>query len=210
MNGDPARIIRPARVESQLAIELGLDDRRAFGPAEGPTEVARTDDWIAPAFWDIQTNGRWGSRFRPGADRRAGGRDRPGAGRAGHGAALPDLDHGPRADLRHGVRTIAEACDQSPESPGWSGHSSRRALHLGAGRLPGAHPARGRPRPRLGRVPGAPGRRGRRIALVTLAPERPARSRSSRGPPSGRGRRPGPHGGRRRDPRRGRRGPGPG
>jgi N-acetylglucosamine-6-phosphate deacetylase len=33
------------------------------GPIDGPPAITPDDDWIAPAFWDIQTNGRWGVSF---------------------------------------------------------------------------------------------------------------------------------------------------
>ena len=29
----------------------------------GPAEISDHDDWIGPAFWDIQLNGRWGISF---------------------------------------------------------------------------------------------------------------------------------------------------
>ncbi len=32
-------------------------------PVEGPMAIRPDDDWVAPAFWDIQINGRWGHSF---------------------------------------------------------------------------------------------------------------------------------------------------
>jgi N-acetylglucosamine-6-phosphate deacetylase len=30
---------------------------------DGPAQREPEDDWVAPAFWDIQVNGRWGHSF---------------------------------------------------------------------------------------------------------------------------------------------------
>ena len=43
-------------------IEAGVDRRRSTRPT-GPIAIGPDDDWVAPAFWDIQTNGRWGYSF---------------------------------------------------------------------------------------------------------------------------------------------------
>src|SRR5437868_12002506 len=84
-------------------------------PTEGPGDVDEADDWVAPAFWDIQTNGRWGISFSDPAltvDQvveivRA-------QAELGTARLCPTLITAPRASLRHGVRTIAAACEADP------------------------------------------------------------------------------------------------
>jgi N-acetylglucosamine-6-phosphate deacetylase len=46
-------------------IELDVRDGYidAVRPFDGPKETEPADDWVAPAFWDIQMNGRWGRSF---------------------------------------------------------------------------------------------------------------------------------------------------
>ncbi len=55
----------------------------------GPASPA--DDWIAPAFWDIQINGRWGHSFsEPGLTVEQVAEIVRAQAAARHGAALPD------------------------------------------------------------------------------------------------------------------------
>ena len=35
----------------------------AIRPIDGRRALEPEDDWVAPAFWDIQLNGRWGHSF---------------------------------------------------------------------------------------------------------------------------------------------------
>ena len=32
-------------------------------PIDEPETIGESDDWLAPAFWDLQINGRWGISF---------------------------------------------------------------------------------------------------------------------------------------------------
>ena len=53
-----AALPRPARwVELD---DRRTDDRRDPAGRRARRRVRPDDDWVAPAFWDIQTNGRWG------------------------------------------------------------------------------------------------------------------------------------------------------
>ena len=46
---------------------LGLEVRDGLiaevHSTDGPDNPGPDDDWVAPAFWDIQVNGRWGHSF---------------------------------------------------------------------------------------------------------------------------------------------------
>ena len=101
-------------------VEVAFEGDRVASviPADGPDEPRDSDDWLAPAFWDIQTNGRWGVSFsdptltvdQVAAIVRA---------QAGLGTArlCPTLITGPRADMLHGVRTIAFPAGDAPVLP---------------------------------------------------------------------------------------------
>src|SRR3954453_16691637 len=79
---------------------------------EGPPEEAEADDWVAPAFWDIQTNGRWGISFSdPGLTVEQVSELVGAQAELGTARLCPTLITAPRASLMHGVRTIARACE---------------------------------------------------------------------------------------------------
>jgi N-acetylglucosamine-6-phosphate deacetylase len=157
----------------QLTIEgTAIADIR---PADGPAEVAEGDDWIAPAFWDIQTNGRWGISFSdPGLTVEQVAEIVHAQAELGTARLCPTLITAPRADMRHGVRTIAQACAADPvvaarvagihlEGPYISEQDGYR----------GAHPLAAVRDPDWGEFQALQDAAAGRIALVTLAPERP-------------------------------------
>jgi N-acetylglucosamine-6-phosphate deacetylase len=141
----------------------------------GPDEISLSDCWVAPAFWDIQLNGRWGFSFsspeltveQVTAIVRA-------QGALGTARLCPTLISAPAEDLRHGVSLIAAACDQSPEI-------SRMVLgiHLEGPFLSdregyrGAHPKEALRDPDWGLFQELQAASGNRIVLLTMAPERP-------------------------------------
>jgi N-acetylglucosamine-6-phosphate deacetylase len=145
------------------------------GPAEGPAEVAEGDDWIAPAFWDIQTNGRWGISFSDPAL----SVDQVSAivraqAELGTARLCPTLITAPIAALKHGVRTIADACEADPDV------ADRVAgIHLEGPYISeqdgyrGAHPRDAVRDPSWAEFQSLQDAAGGRIALITLAPERP-------------------------------------
>ena len=147
----------------------------AVGPAEGPAEAAEGDDWIAPAFWDIQTNGRWGISFSdPALTVEQVAEIVHAQAELGTARLCPTLITAPRADLRHGVRTIAQACAADP------GVAARVAgIHLEGPYISeldgyrGAHPLAAVRDPDWGEFQALQDAAEGRIALVTLAPERP-------------------------------------
>lgn len=153
----------------------GASIRSVEGVEQPPDKDERGDLWIAPAFWDIQTNGRWGISFsdpRLSVDQvvtvvRA-------QARMGTARLCPTLITALPGSTLHGVGTIARACDAEPdvaamvlgihlEGPWLSEIDGYRGAHpLDAIRDPDWDEFR-----RLQDVSGG------RVVLVTLAPERP-------------------------------------
>ncbi len=158
-------------------MEWTLDGDRIAGvaPADGPEAVGPGDDWLAPAFWDLQVNGRWGVSFSDPsltADQVAAIVLAQAA--LGTAQLCPTLISAPAADMLHGLRTIAEACDRRPDV------AARVAgLHLegpylsGLDGYRGAHPFSALRDPDWDEFRRMQDASGGRVALVTLAPERP-------------------------------------
>jgi N-acetylglucosamine-6-phosphate deacetylase len=156
-----------------IAIEGGLI--ASATPIDGPVEVSDTDDWVAPAFWDLQINGRWGVSFSDPTltvDQVATiVRAQAGLGTA---RLCPTLITAPREDMLHGVRTITEACERFPDV-------ARMVLgiHLEGPSISeldgyrGAHPLESVRGPDWDEFLELREASGNRIAIITLAPERP-------------------------------------
>ena len=158
-----------------LEIAIEADRIASVGPVDGPDEVRDSDDWVAPAFWDLQINGRWGVSFsdptltvdQVAAIVRA-------QGGLGTARLCPTLITAPPGDMLHGVRTIAEACDRFPDV-------GRRVLgiHLEGPSISevdgyrGAHPLEAVRGPDWDEFRELREASGGRVAIVTLAPERP-------------------------------------
>ncbi len=172
-----------SRLDMDAARDFATDLWTGFNVAEGRfTEFAgyfpassRHTVWIAPAFWDLQTNGRWGISFSdPGLTAEQAAHVIRAHAHLGTARLCPTLITAPFAAMRHGVATIAEACDRDPaigrmvvgihlEGPSISEVDGYR----------GAHPradVRGPDWEEFLRLQDAS---GGRVVLVTLAPERP-------------------------------------
>ena len=144
-------------------------------PVEGPVAIHPGDDWVAPAFWDIQTNGRWGHSFSSpdlGMDQVAE------IVRAqaclGTARLCPTLITAPVEHMIHGLKTIAAACAAFPDI------AARVAgIHLEGPFLSerdgyrGAHPIDAIRDPNWELFQELQAASGQRIVLITLAPERP-------------------------------------
>lgn len=170
MSGEPLRDWASGRWLS-IRVEDGrfaAVDEVPAPPASGPTT------WVAPAFWDLQTNGRWGTSFSdPDLTPERAAEVILAHARLGVARLCPTLITAPPEALRHGVATIAAACDAEPtvggmvlgihlEGPSISSLDGYRGAHpLGAVRDPDWDEFR-----RLQDASGG------RIILVTLAPER--------------------------------------
>ena len=142
----------------RLAVEGALIAEAA--PADGPEAVAPDDDWVAPAFWDLQVNGRWGVSFSdPNLTADQVAAIVLAQGFLGTARLCPTLISAPADDTAHGLRTIAEACESPPRrGRPRPRHPPGRPIPLRPRRLPGRPPDRGDPRPGLGRVPPLAGR----------------------------------------------------
>src|SRR6516165_2432492 len=88
----------------------------AVRPTSGPGRLDPADLWVAPAFWDIQLNGRGGHSFSSPLltveQAAAIVRDQ---GALGTARLCPTLITAPIEDMLHGLRTIADACERFPE-----------------------------------------------------------------------------------------------
>jgi N-acetylglucosamine-6-phosphate deacetylase len=157
-------------------IELEASDGILSGvrAIDGPAEIDPADDWVAPAFWDIQVNGRDGCSFSSPdiTVEQAAGIIRKQA-LVGTSRLCPTLITAPRDNLVHGLRTIASACESCPdvaaqvlgvhlEGPFLSEHDGYR----------GAHPAAAICDPDWELFQELQDASGQRIILITLAPER--------------------------------------
>ncbi|QDV32422.1 N-acetylglucosamine-6-phosphate deacetylase [Tautonia plasticadhaerens] len=139
------------------------------------TAVSEGDDWIAPAFWDIQTNGRLGVSFSDPTLTAEQVREIVLAqDEIGSARICPTLITAPADDMRHGVATIAAACEADP------GVAHRVVgIHLEGPFLSpddgyrGAHPIEAIRDPDWDLFRSLQDASGGRVVLLTLAPERP-------------------------------------
>jgi len=157
-------------------IEISLRDGYIDGvrPIDGPVESKPEDDWVAPAFWDIQLNGRWGHSFaspeltvdQVASIVRA-------QGPLGTARLCPTLITAPADDLIHGAATIAAACRKYPDVA-----AKVIGIHLEGPFISeregyrGAHPSGSIIDPDWGLFQAIQDASDGRIVLVTLAPER--------------------------------------
>jgi N-acetylglucosamine-6-phosphate deacetylase len=145
-----------------------------IAPAEGPSPHDAPDEWIAPAFWDIQLNGRWGVSF---SDERLTASQVTAIVNAqaalGTARLCPTLISASFAALKHGLRTIGEACELDRDV-------ARRVvgIHVEGPYISevngyrGAHPLEAIRDPDWVEFESLQEASGGRIALLTLAPER--------------------------------------
>jgi N-acetylglucosamine-6-phosphate deacetylase len=141
----------------------------------GPEAIGPEDDWVAPAFWDIQMNGRWGHSFSsPDLTVEQVATIVRAQAALGTARVCPTLITAPIDHLIHGLRTIARACDAFPDV------AARVAgIHLEGPFLSerdgyrGAHPLDAIRDPDWDLHCRLQDASGGRIILTTLAPERP-------------------------------------
>ena len=156
-------------------VAIFVEDGRIAEIEPAPRVVFGPTTWVAPAFWDIQTNGRWGISFSdPDLTVEKAAVVIHSQGHLGTARLCPTLITAPHEVMRHGVATIAAACEEDAsidrmvlgihlEGPSISEREGYRGAHpLSAVRDPDWDEFR-----RLRDASGG------RIILVTLAPERP-------------------------------------
>ncbi len=141
----------------------------------GSTAIAPDDPFVAPAFWDVQTNGRWGYSFSSPDLTVDQVVSIVRAQRAlGTARLCPTLITAPIDHTLHGLRTIAEACETHPDVD-----RMVLGIHLEGpflSDLPGyrgAHPAEAMRDPDWDLLQDFQKASGGRVVLMTLAPERP-------------------------------------
>ena len=158
-------------------IEVALEGPRIASVTliDGPDEITDSDDWLAPAFWDLQFNGRWGLSFSsPDLTVDQVAKIVRAQGALGAVRGCPTLITAHQADLLHGVRTIAEACDRFPDVNAWV-----LGIHLEGPSISevdgyrGAHPLEAVRGPDWEEFLELREASRGRIAIITLAPERP-------------------------------------
>lgn len=133
-----------------------------------------TADRLAPALWDIQLNGRWGTSFAdPHITADLAARIILAQAPLGTGRCCPTLISAPIDNLIHGVRMIAEACEDAAVA------SMVLGIHLEGPWISevdgyrGAHPFEAIRDPNWADFEAIRAASGGRVVLVTLAPERP-------------------------------------
>jgi N-acetylglucosamine-6-phosphate deacetylase len=148
--------------------ELSLLD-----PCEQP--APEKDEWLAPAFWDIQTNGRWGISFSDPTltSNQVISIVRAQAG-LGTARLCPTLITAENSATTHGLRTIAAACESDSTVA-----TMVAGIHLEGPYISpldgyrGAHPLCAVREPDWEEFRAWQEFSGGRIVLVTLAPEQP-------------------------------------
>jgi N-acetylglucosamine-6-phosphate deacetylase len=158
---------------TEIEIEGGII--ASVRPCAPPFGQDTMNIWAAPAFWDIQINGRWGYSFSS-PDLTVEQVCEIVRAQAALGTArlCPTLITAPRDDMLHGVQTIAAACDSFPDVA-----QMVLGIHLEGPFLSeqdgyrGAHPKDAICDPDWAFFESLQRASGQRIVLVTLAPERP-------------------------------------
>ena len=144
-------------------------NRVSLGDVPGPEGL-----WVAPAFWDLQSNGRWGVSFSDDSLTIDQVADIVHAHAAlGVARLCPTLITTSFKATLHGVRTIRLACERWPEI-----NAMVLGIHLEGPWISeqdgyrGAHPLKHVRDPDLSEFEQWQQASGGRIILVTLAPER--------------------------------------
>lgn len=163
--------------QTGLQVRLTLQHGRVISldPIKSPSDPAPDDLWVAPAFWDVQTNGRWGVSFSSETLTVEQVAEIVLAhAELGTGRLCPTLITAPPDATEHGLKTIASACDRWPEID-----SMVAGIHLEGPWIShldgyrGAHPPHAVQDPDLNLFDRFQTASGNRVVLVTLAPERP-------------------------------------
>ncbi len=170
-----AIVARDVRSAKWIEIQTGHGRITRSRPAFGAAAVTADDDWISPAFWDLQVNGRAGHSFSD-PDLTV---DQVAAivrsqALLGTARLCPTLITAPLEHMLHGARTIAAACDTLADV-----EARVLGIHLEGPFISelegyrGAHPAAAIRDPDWDLFAQLVHASGERIVLVTLAPERP-------------------------------------
>ncbi|MDR3620778.1 MAG: amidohydrolase family protein [Paludisphaera borealis] len=162
--------------ETSSWIEIAIRDGvvESVERLDDPAPVGVDDPFVAPAFWDVQTNGRWGHSFSSPdltvdqvvAIVRA-------QRELGTARLCPTLVTAPIDHMLHGLRTIASACETHPDVARMVVGIHLEGPYLSD--LPGyrgAHPPEAMHDPDWDEFERLQQASGGRVILMTLAPER--------------------------------------
>jgi N-acetylglucosamine-6-phosphate deacetylase len=157
-----------------VRVAVERDRIAAVEPAQEPAEASNADHWLAPAFWDIQLNGRWGISFSdPSLTEEQFAAIVRAQDALGTARLCPTLITAPLDHLERALATIAAACDRWPDVA-----ARVLGIHLegpyisGVEGYRGAHPADQVRNPCWREFERLQQAAGGRIVLITLAPER--------------------------------------
>lgn len=141
-------------------------------PMHGPPSA--DDDWVAPAFWDLQFNGRWGVSFSaPDLQPEQVAEIVHAQAALGSARVCPTLITASRASMCAGLRASARACDASADL-----NARVVGIHMegpyisGLDGYRGAHPEAEARDPSWDEFQAFQEAAGGRVVLMTLAPER--------------------------------------
>jgi N-acetylglucosamine-6-phosphate deacetylase len=166
---------RDFRTSAWIEIEIRGGIIVSVRPGDGSPKSSAQDNWVGPAFWDIQINGRWGHSFTsPELTVEQVVSIVRAQASLGTAYLCPTLITSPAGHMLHGARTIAAACGSDPTTA-----QMVLGIHLEGPFLShregyrGAHPADAVRDPDIGLFGELQEASGGRIILMTLAPERP-------------------------------------
>ena len=163
------------------AVDLTIDGRRigSIGPAQGRADLGADDAILAPALCDLQVNGYAGCDFNSGFWSKQPARPETVAkivesiAASGTGLLCPTLVTNSPEAIDSGMRSIAEACEQSPAV-----EASILGIHLEGPFISpvegprGAHPPEHIRDPDWDLLQRFQESSGGRIRILTVAPER--------------------------------------
>ncbi|MFO0909906.1 MAG: amidohydrolase family protein [Isosphaeraceae bacterium] len=168
--------IRARHYRTGAWVEVGLEGGRIRSvEAVDPPNDGRGEEWVAPAFWDIQLNGRWGLSYSDPSLTPEQAADLVRSQDAlGTARQCPTLITASCEAFVAGLRAIASACEQDREV-------ARRVagIHLEGPYISavdgfrGAHPFDAVRAPEWEEFQRFQEASGGRVALLTLAPEQP-------------------------------------
>ncbi len=159
--------------ETGQTVRVGLTDGRIRELAALPGVEA--DFWVAPAFWDVQTNGRWGLSYSDPSIRPDQAAEVVRAQAAlGTARLCPTLITAPFESFVKGLKAIADACGANPDVADMT-----VGVHVEGPYISpiegyrGAHPVDAVRPPDWDEFRRFQDASGGRIVLITLAPEWP-------------------------------------
>jgi N-acetylglucosamine-6-phosphate deacetylase len=165
--------IRARHFETGRPVRIAIHGGKIAEVVDSPLDDGEL--WVAPAFWDLQINGRWGTSFSdPSLTVDQVSRIVRAQACLGTARLCPTLITASFASFVHGLGTIAAACETDPKI-----ESRVVGIHLEGPYISerdgyrGAHPIDSVRDPDWDEFRRFQDAAGGRIRLVTLAPERP-------------------------------------